>query len=233
MKTLHTHQFGRAIVSFTLIELLVVISIIMILVSLLMPVLAKARDSGKKAGCLNNLKQFGMTNNMYVSDNQGCLPFSRINNHLWDYLLMGYVYYDKNNCNKRTDFSIFHCPAGIPNKSYSNYTARGYGYNQVITYDTTYSEMSKLSRIKKPAITVLMTDWANGGTEGFTLGGTTNGMFVSYKNGNQYISYRHFNQTNILFADFHVKSSGRGFFSASYGGWIPLGTQWYNTGTIY
>ena len=51
---------------FTLIELLVVVAIIGILMSLLLPSLAKAREASKKAACVSNQKQIGYLFMNYV-----------------------------------------------------------------------------------------------------------------------------------------------------------------------
>jgi len=59
---------------FTLIELLVVIGIISILAAMLLPGLARARESARRISCVNNLKQVAISLKIYTSEAKGGYP---------------------------------------------------------------------------------------------------------------------------------------------------------------
>jgi len=59
---------------FTLIELLVVVAIIVVLIALLMPSLARAREQARLTVCSSNLRQIGVAWAMYSSEYEGVWP---------------------------------------------------------------------------------------------------------------------------------------------------------------
>src|SRR5438067_1113947 len=67
-------QSFRRRCAFTLVELLVVIGIIAVLISILLPTLASAREAANRAVCLSNLRTIGQMLIMYANENKGKVP---------------------------------------------------------------------------------------------------------------------------------------------------------------
>jgi len=64
--------------AFMLIELLVVMAIIGVLASLLLPAMGRAKDQGRNAVCVNQLRQLGVATRVYSEDNNNRLPSAEL-----------------------------------------------------------------------------------------------------------------------------------------------------------
>ena len=158
---------------FTLIELLVVIGIIGILASMLLPALAKAKAAGKKATCINNLHQMGISLLMYANDHLEVIP--RADNPHWFTILALNL-----NGNGPTDFSkmrTLRCPAYPQEVNLISYVVNGWWFasptDQVgqqwdFSLNPGVPRYSKLSGVRQPAGTIYIADDEYSASRAFT-----------------------------------------------------------------
>jgi len=138
---------------FTLIELLIVIAIVATLMGILLPALGRARELGRRAVCLANVRRLAVSLKLYLDNNDGKFPPDRLRKPT-DYITVGpykryrprwiwflnegmgfvinpYKYDDEASFNKalEMDNDYYVCPSLKHYKYVRNIRNGAYGYN--------------------------------------------------------------------------------------------------------
>ncbi|MFH0908631.1 MAG: prepilin-type N-terminal cleavage/methylation domain-containing protein [bacterium] len=218
--------------AFTLIELIAVMAAIAILLSLLLPALAKSVEVGRRAVCVNNLKNLQAAYLLYLSDHEGKL-FGWKDGSKDGKTLLYYGLSSDNGEEGRRSIDMSHaklapylgsgggvevCPAMPYRASYfkKKYEIATYGYGININLLTNFtatkpSRITVFGAIERPSETIVWGD-AVQINQFQPPASPSNPMleewsYLDRSIGDQhYYHFRHNRRVNVIFADGSVKS---------------------------
>ena len=197
--------------AFTLIELLVVIAIIAILAAILFPVFGRARENARRSSCQSNLKQIGLGVLQYVQDYDEKYPtsnnmagaganYATNGNSNWIAATQPYI----------KSWQVFLCPsvsagAGLPAPNLNSNT--NYLYNGVTLGRSIASIQSASTLVMTHELGVSASDaYIRPQSDPNAVVAPHNGNYKGWmETGPFRYDNNHFDGTNLLFCDGHVK----------------------------
>jgi len=132
----------RFLSGFSLVELLIVIAIISVLAALLLPALSRAREGGRRAACVSNLKQIFIAFECYLLEHGDTYPAWQDQpldegpgywlwmGRGWRDLLQAYIPSDKERP------GVFWCPSDTRSVTHDRYENTSYAYSMAFYYSS-------------------------------------------------------------------------------------------------
>lgn len=204
--------------AFTLIELLVVAAVIAILMGILLPSLAQARESARRTVCLSNMRQLMLAAKAYAGSYDGMYPLARESGGVeWDFkttLVAPGQYISSPGIlwqGGTTNNKVFQCPSYNPRPGVF-YTGFNYNSSYIGHGVGEYPNVkpARETDVRQPAMTALFGDGQYyGGANKYMrapvlLSPVGNGDSVTVATraaGTQ--GFRHLGGTNVIFCDGH------------------------------
>ena len=198
----------RKRIAFSIFELVAVLAIITTLVAMIFPVMEKARETGRKASCVSNLKQIGTALSMYLDDYRHQLPRSGNGRIEWA---------DALNDNYIDDKNLFYCPTAAKStydwSNLENNNGISYGLSWYLNRRTL--NFPKYDTIENRSEKVLMAD----ADVINTAPSDKNKSILHWGDDEPGVSNRHNGGSNVLFSDFHVGWELKTTLEGNYPGW--------------
>lgn len=209
----------RAAKRFSLVELLVVIAVISLLMTLLLPALAKAKEMARQSNCASNQRQCFSLLAMYGADFDNMYPVGggapaghqSMNMFTFAMALYGWGYFGGNvdaemglNINKRLPLYT-RCPTPKGDFTYAglNLMKSGYGVLADIKVPDSHTGFTQLvwfgGRVRQTTKVVLLTDAVNIGADWFDTPWVWGGAATKFPH------LRHNRKLNAVYLDGHLQ----------------------------
>ena len=214
--------------AFTLIELLVVISVMGLLMAILLPALARARQQGKSVVCLSNLRQLALAAQCYANNFDGFYPIAYDGDpdpadniaidKQWDFTRIRDLSTGETRIEPgilwqgETTMKIQQCPA-FKNTANSADPYTGYNYNTSYIGHGIMEWIKTSARqidVRKPSLCALFGD-------GEQISGPNKFMRSPFPDSHDFFTFRaagaqgfrHDGKTNVVWCDGHASSHSK------------------------